>query len=175
MCGVTGAGKSVAATRLGELLGLPVHLVDEEIGWLPGWTQRPVDEQRVIAERLTGQDAWILDASYGSFLDVVLSRTQVVVGLDYSRLVTLARLIQRTLARIMTREPICNGNIESWSRVFSRDSIIWWHATSFRRKRNRMRAWRQADTGPAVLLVSHPRQLTVLLNELERTARVQAG
>lgn len=34
--GVAGAGKSTAAERLGAVLGLPVTLVDEEFGWLPG-------------------------------------------------------------------------------------------------------------------------------------------
>ncbi|MEE1620169.1 hypothetical protein ACQ3I4_02120 [Zafaria sp. Z1313] len=44
--GTTGSGKSTLALELGAVLGLPVHLVDEEFGWLPDWQPRPVDEQR---------------------------------------------------------------------------------------------------------------------------------
>lgn len=46
--GVTGSGKSTAAARLGAALGLPVHFVDDEVGWLPGWVERPQDEQRAL-------------------------------------------------------------------------------------------------------------------------------
>lgn len=33
--GVTGSGKSTAAVVIGARLGLPVHLADDEFGWLP--------------------------------------------------------------------------------------------------------------------------------------------
>lgn len=33
--GVTGSGKSTAATRFGRARGLPVVLVDDAVGWLP--------------------------------------------------------------------------------------------------------------------------------------------
>lgn len=33
--GATGSGKSTAAARIGRILDLPVHLADEEIGFLP--------------------------------------------------------------------------------------------------------------------------------------------
>ena len=80
--GVTGAGKSTAALALGERLGLPVHLADDEIGWLPGWQQRPVEEQRAIAARVAAGEDWVLDTAYGSFRDVVVPRAQVVLALD---------------------------------------------------------------------------------------------
>src|SRR3954467_15292394 len=39
--GVTGSGKSTAATRIAAVTGLPLHLADE-LTWLPGWV--PVDD-----------------------------------------------------------------------------------------------------------------------------------
>ncbi|MGL4831293.1 MAG: hypothetical protein ACRCWS_01745, partial [Propionibacteriaceae bacterium] len=36
--------------------------VDEEIGWLPGWVERPWSEQKDIAERLAAEDQWIFDS-----------------------------------------------------------------------------------------------------------------
>lgn len=53
--GVTGSGKSTLAGELGRILGLPVHYVDEEIGWLPGWRSRPGSEQRELALRIAAE------------------------------------------------------------------------------------------------------------------------
>lgn len=164
--GVTGSGKSTAAERLGSKLGLPVHLVDDEIGWLPGWINRPVDEQIEIATRLVAADRWILDSAYSTWRDVVMERAQVMVGLDYPRWLSLAWLIRRTLRRVIDQQEVCNGNREDWTAVFGADSIIAWHFHSFANKRERIRRWEQAPTGLPVLRLTHPRQLAELLRSL---------
>ncbi|MFK5584398.1 adenylate kinase [Serinicoccus sp. LYQ131] len=164
--GVTGSGKSTAARRWGERLGLPVHLVDEEVGWLPGWQLRPVAEQRRLAAELASQDRWILDSAYGSFRDLVLPRAQVVLALDYPRAVSLARLVRRTARRYRTRERVCNGNTEDARQILSRDSILLWHARSFTRKRRLMRRWEADPQGIPVLRVSRPRDLERALTRL---------
>lgn len=157
--GVTGAGKSTGAGLLGEVLGLPVHLVDEEIGWLPGWVMRDEAQQRSLASELVAEPRWVLDSTYGSFKDVVLPRAQVVVALDYPRWLTLARLLRRTTIRLVTQEEMCNGNTEGLRQIFSRDSILVWHFRSFARKRARMRAWEADPHGIPVLRLTHPREL----------------
>ncbi|WP_420174194.1 adenylate kinase [Luteococcus sp. OSA5] len=164
--GVTGSGKSTAAHRLGALLGLPVHLVDDEIGWLPHWQQRPVPEQRELAATVVAQERWLLDSAYGHWRDLVLPRTQVIVALDYPRWLTLARLLRRTVWRVVSREPQCNGNVETLRQTLSKDSIIVWHFRSFANKRRRMRAYEVAGDGPAVIRLTHPRQLRRLLAQL---------
>lgn len=161
--GVTGAGKSTAALALGERLGLPVHLADDEIGWLPGWQQREVDEQRAIAAQIVAGEDWVLDTAYGTFRDVVLPRVQVVLALDYPRRLSLARLVRRTALRWATREPVCNGNVEALGQVLSRDSILVWHFRSYRRKTEQIRAWADAGTGVPVLVLRHPRELDRVL------------
>ena len=39
--GVTGSGKTSLAQRIAEILALPWHSMDDEVGWLPGWVERP--------------------------------------------------------------------------------------------------------------------------------------
>jgi hypothetical protein len=110
--GVTGSGKSTAATRIAAATGLPLTLVDE-LTWLPGWV--PVDgveQRRVIGEIVRGE-RWVLDSAYGAWLDLVLPRVELVVGLDYPRWLSLARLVRRTLSSAITKAPHCNGNVES--------------------------------------------------------------
>lgn len=164
--GVTGSGKSTAAHRLGERLGLPVHLADDEIGWLPGWVWREVEDQRAIAARVVAGQGWVLDTAYGTFLDVVLPRTEVMVALDYPRWLSLARLTRRTAHRWATRTPVCNGNVERLAQIFSRDSILAWHFRSYRRKTDRIRAWESQPGGIPVLRLSRPAQLDRLLADL---------
>ncbi|MGO0576962.1 adenylate kinase [Ornithinimicrobium panacihumi] len=164
--GVTGSGKSTAAVLLGVALGLPSHLVDEEVGWLPGWVERPLQEQRQIAEGIVAGERWVLDSAYGKWADLVLPRAQVMVALDYPRRLSLARLLRRTGTRWITRQPICNGNVESARQVLSRDSIILWHFRSYRRKTERIRVWESAPSGLPVLRLTHPRQLEALLAEV---------
>src|SRR5690606_17750577 len=143
----TGSGKSTAAVALGQRLGLPVHLADDEVGWLPGWQMREVEEQRAIAARVVAGEDWVLDTAYGTFRDVVVPRAQVVLALDYPRRLSLARLVRRTARRWATREPVCNGNVEGLRQVLSRDSIIRWHFRSYPRKSAQIRAWAQAPDG----------------------------
>ena len=115
--------------------------------------------QRELIGDIVAGERWVLDSSYGDWLDFVLPRAQLVVGLDYPRWLSLARLVRRTVSRVITKEPMCNGNVETWRKVFERDSIIRWHFQSFARKRQRMRAWAADPEMPPVLLFGHPREL----------------
>lgn len=173
--GVTGSGKSSAARAYAQATGLPEFSADDDIGWLPGWQQRTVEEQRDIAAAIAAQDRWVLDSAYGVWRDVVLPRAELVVGLDYPRWLSLARLVRRSLRRSLTREPVCNGNHETLARLFIEDSIIRWHFRSFTRKRQVMRGL-QADPGmPPTILFSHPRQLDAWLAQLSAKAAQPAS
>lgn len=164
--GVTGSGKSTAAVAIGARLGLPVHLADEEFGWLPGWVQRPADEMRARVAVAAAEPAWVFDTAYGTFRDLVEPWAEVLIGLDYPRWISLGRLLTRTFIRVLDHRPICNGNRESFRQMFSRDSIIAWHFRSFARKRATMRAWAARAEGPPVMLVRRPRELERLIGAL---------
>ncbi|WP_210650491.1 hypothetical protein [Nocardioides sp. SYSU D00065] len=124
-------------------------------------------QREVIGEIVAGE-RWLLDSAYGAWLDLVLPRAQLVVGLDYPRWLSLGRLVRRTVSGALTGEPRCNGNVESWRNIVGRSSIIRWHFASFARKRDRMRAWAASSEGPLVLLFRRPRQLEAWLETLER-------
>ncbi|GAA1924121.1 adenylate kinase [Nocardioides hwasunensis] len=163
--GVTGSGKSTAALAIGARTGHPVTLVDE-LTWLPGWHPVDEDRQRELIGEIVAGERWLLDSAYGVWLDVVLPHVDLVVGLDYPRRLSLARLVRRTVRGAITQEPRCNGNVETWRNMVSRRSIIRWHFQSFARKRSRMRAWASDPAGPPVLLFSHPRELQAWIDTL---------
>src|SRR5690625_4311646 len=164
--GVTGSGKTTAATRLGAVLDLPVTLVDEEIGWLAGWRMRDVDEQVALADRISSGAAWILDSAYGSFRPMVAERADLIIGLDYSRALTGRRLLRRTLSRNVRGTPVCNGNRETWARTLGKDSILRWHARTFDRKRAWIRARQAEPEGTPVLRLTHPHQWELVLSRM---------
>lgn len=149
--GVTGSGKSTLAVRLGRATGLPVHLVDEEFGWLPGWVQRDPGEQRRLALERVAEPSWIFDSAYSHYRHEVARRADLIVCLDYRRWVSLVRLVRRSVRRAISREAVCNGNVETWGTLFSADSILRWHARSFAGKRERIRALADAY-GPRKVL-----------------------
>lgn len=164
--GVTGSGKSTAAVAIGLRTGLPVTLVDE-ITWLPGWVPVEGQVQRELIGGIIAGERWLLDSSYGAWLDLVLPRVELVVGLDYPRWLSFGRLLRRTVSGAVTKEPRCNGNVESWRNMLSRDSILIWHLRSFARKRDRMRAWAADPDMPPVVLFRHPRELETWLENLD--------
>ena len=164
--GVTGSGKSTTAARIAERTGLPLTLVDD-LNWEPGWVPVDAAVQREQMAAIAAGERWVLDSSYGAWLDVVLPRVDLVVGLDYPRWFSLQRLVRRSLRRWATGEVVCNGNTESLRQLLSRDSIVVWHFKSFRRKRDRMRSWAASSAGgPDVLLFSRPRELEAWLDQL---------
>ncbi|WP_137293825.1 adenylate kinase [Nocardioides dongxiaopingii] len=166
--GVTGSGKSTAAARLSEATGIPWHSVDD-LTWQPGWVALPDDEQRAVFRDICAGERWILDSAYRAWLDVALARADLVVGLDYPRWLSFARLVRRTVRRAVRQEVVCNGNRERWRAILSRDSILIWHARSFARKRGRMRAALGDADGPEVLLFRRPRDLERWLGQQPST------
>ena len=164
--GVTGSGKSTLARRIAERLGLPCHEVDE-LTWEPGWVPVPDEVQRARITAVCAGERWVLDHAYGKWLDVALARTDLVVGLDLPRWLTLSRLLRRTVTRIVRRTPTCNGNIETWRASFlRRDSILVWHFASFARKRARIRRWQSDPDFPAIVVLRSPAEVERWLSSL---------
>lgn len=164
--GVTGSGKSRLAEELSRRIGVPWTSVDD-LTWEPGWVPVPVDEQTRRITEICRRDEWILDSGYSAWIEVPLDRVQLIVGLDYPRLLSLGRLLRRTIVRAFSRQTVCNGNRESLRLAVGRESIVRWHFRSFARKRRRMRAWSAAPPRPdvQVLLLTCPKQARRWLSE----------
>ncbi len=170
--GVTGSGKTTLAARLSSLTGIAWHSVDD-LTWEPGWVAVSDDEQRRRIAAICSRPSWILDTAYGAWLDIPLPRTDLIVGLDYPRWFTVQRLLRRSLARVIDRRPICNGNYESLPKLFAHDSILRWHASSYARKSARIRQWEDGPTALRVLRFTSARHTEAWL--AGRTQRGPSG
>ena len=153
--GVTGSGKSTLAAAIAASTGLPWHDVDQ-LTWEPEWVPVSEAEQRKRFQAICADQRWVLDTAYRSWNDIPLARTDLVVGLDYPRWVSLARLLRRTAARIVGRRLFCNGNRETLRSALGRDSIVRWHFSTFASQRATIRRWATSPTGPPVVVLRSP-------------------
>jgi adenylate kinase family enzyme len=134
----SGNGATTLGRELAARLGLPFHELDA-LHWRPGWVETPPEEFRAQLEPIVADDEWVLDGNYyGKLGDLILRRADLVVWLDLPVHVWLPRLVRRTIRRVVTREPLWNGNRESLRGVFfSRDSLIVFALSVYRDRRRR--------------------------------------
>jgi adenylate kinase family enzyme len=88
-------------------------------------------------------DAWVIDGNYGGrgARDLVWPRADTVIWLDPPLSVIFARLFERTLRRIRSREELWpgTGNRETWRNQFlSRDTLFWWALKTHHRRRRQL-------------------------------------
>ena len=132
--GTSGAGKTTLALEVGRLLDIPAVDLDD-LNWLPGWSERPVEEFRVLVAQTAEKPQWAIAGNYGKASEFVAPRATTVVWLDYPFPVVFSRLLRRTFRRAVQGEECCNGNREDVLRtLFHRDSILWWCITTHRRR-----------------------------------------
>jgi adenylate kinase family enzyme len=136
VCGTSGSGKSTLARQLAERLGVPYVELDE-IQHGPNWTITPLEEFRERVDKATVGDGWVVDGTYGKSRDIVWSRADTVIWLDYTLPVILWRLTRRTVTRGLLRVELWHGNRESlWRHLFvPKDSLYWWVLTTYKKRR----------------------------------------
>jgi adenylate kinase family enzyme len=140
--GTSGAGKSFVAERLGARTGLRVIELDK-LYWGHDWQPAPLNLFRYRVENeirdAPGDLGWIVAGSYGQVRDLVWRAADTLVWLDPPLPLIVARLVRRSVRRIVTREPLWGtGNTETWRNTFlARDSNLY-HAIHMHH-RNRQR------------------------------------
>jgi adenylate kinase family enzyme len=133
--GTSGSGKTTLAHRLAQCLGLS-HVELDALHWGPNWTPVPRELFRERLMQALSGDAWVVNGNYSAVRDIIWSRADTVVWLDYSLPVVMGRVTWRTLRRAATQEELWSANRERvWEAFFGRDSIIWWTFSTYRRKR----------------------------------------
>ena len=143
--GTPGTGKSTLAAELSQRLGCPFLELDA-LFWQPNWTPVSRDLFRQRVQVALAPARWCAGGNYSAARDLIWQAADTLIWLDYSLLLTMSRLVRRTLRRIITREELWAGNRESWRNAFlQRDSLLLFALKTHHRRRHQ---FTQALTGP---------------------------
>ncbi len=152
--GATGAGKTTLARLLSQKMNI-VFIDLDDIRHLPGWVERSNEDFLKIVSEKIKNDSWIVAGNYSFARERVWALADTVIWLDYSAPRNFWQLLYRSIKRIITKEPVCNGNIETWGQTFfSRKSILLWFFQSFWRRRSKLQEiFSQTETYPHIRFI----------------------
>jgi adenylate kinase family enzyme len=120
--GCGGAGKSTLARKLAasgsqELIHLDKHY------WNSGWVAATKENWREIVSELVKQPSWIMDGNFAGTFDLRLPLADLVIFLDYPRLLCMWRVFLRFLKyHGQTRPDMAPGCRETG---FDREFFLW--------------------------------------------------
>lgn len=172
--GASGSGKSTLARGLSEKLD--ANCVDlDEFYWRANWQGAPENEFIASVERALSGPTWVVAGNYTRIQARFVPLADTVIWLDYPLAVVLWRQVRRTLRRMWTQEPCCNGNFETLSRTLSRDSVqLWLWRTFNRRRRSGWNFKRRARlSGTRFVHFRHPAQCGKWLEAMRQTERAR--
>jgi adenylate kinase family enzyme len=136
--GTTSSGKSTLAKQLAEKIGGDFIELDA-LYWDANWTPAELSVFYKRVERATSSQVWVVAGNYHGVRDLVWSKSQAVIWLDYPLPLLFWRLLTRTIRRWITQEDLWNGNRENfwWHlKLWSEESLFHWLFKSYwRRKR----------------------------------------
>jgi len=165
--GTIGSGKTTFARKTSQLLSVP-HVELDALHWEPNWVEASNNLFRErIKQSLLG-NSWVADGNYHQVRDIVWSKADTVVWLDYPFRTIIARLARRTLRRILTHETLWNGNQEHIRGLFTKDSVFLWAVRTYRRRRRQYPDLlsRPENSHLAVVRLRSPREATRFLSTL---------
>lgn len=162
--GISGAGKTTLARRVGQLVGIP-HVELDALQHGPGWTPRP--EFQADAERFSAGERWITEDQYHSIIgDLLWRRADTVIWLDLPRRVVMRRVIWRTASRMIMRTELYNGNREQFAALREPGHPIRWAWTQHAARRARIEQLTRVHPDVRVFRLRSPREVRRWLREI---------
>ena len=165
--GNSGSGKSTLGRALGKRLSIPFIELDAIVHYRPNWEDRSDEDFRaqVQAALDAAPEGWVCDGNYGAVRDLILPQADTAIWLRLPFHVVYWRLASRTIWRSLRGAPLWKGNHESLRQTFlSKDSMLLWGFTSWRRSRRRTaEALASIPHGANVIVLRSPRDVRELL------------
>lgn len=142
--GISCTGKTTLGRQLVQQLDI-AHLDLDDINWLPNWVMRPTDEaKQLLQEFANNNQSWVISGNYTNIsIDITWPLATHVVWLHYPLRTILYRYFTRTYKRIVTKEPVCNGNYESvYNTFFAEEPLLPWILKNHKRQNIRFQQFR---------------------------------
>jgi adenylate kinase family enzyme len=136
--GVTSSGKSTLAEHLANRLDLNYIELDA-LYWEPNWQSAPLEVFRDRVEKAHRQaEKWVVAGNYRVVRDLIWSKAEAMIWLDYPLSIVLWQLTRRSFKRWWTQELLWGTNREPlWNhfKLWSKESLYnWLFQTYWRRK-----------------------------------------
>lgn len=138
--GTSGSGKSTFGKRLADQLGYVLIELDT-LHWQDNWQFLSDEDFFDNIEIQLARPTWVLDGNYTRTTPIKWRDVDTVIWLNYCFPLVLFRAIKRAVIRVATQETLWNtNNTESLTKLFSKDSIIWWTIKTHAKNRRKYRA-----------------------------------
>ena len=143
--GMSCTGKTSLGRAVADRLGVP-HIELDRLYWEADWTPASDDTFRARVADALAAETWVADGGYQMARDIIWSRADTVVWLDYPLRTILPRWARRTIGRIRSGSEFWpgTGNRESLGRALGRDGLLRYilreHAGKRRRTEERLAA-----------------------------------
>jgi adenylate kinase family enzyme len=132
--GITGAGKTTLARAVAGRLGIGFHEMDALALRGPGWQENP--RLREDVDAISAEPGWVFDSlGYPQVRDLLWTRADGIVWLDYRRRVVMSRVLRRSAVRTLRRQRVFGGNVETVRFWFTRDHPAWWAWAQYEARR----------------------------------------
>ena len=105
-------GSSCTKT-LAVIANLPYIELDA-LHWGSNWAPTPTPELRKLIQEVVSKECWVIDGNYSKLRDIIWSRVDTFVWLDYHLTFVLWRWLNRTIRRVISQERLWNGNRETF-------------------------------------------------------------
>ncbi len=124
--GTTGSGKSTLAETLTQRMQIEFIELDA-LFWEANWTQVSTELFRERVAQAILPERWVAGGNYSKARDLIWTRADTLIWLDYPLALVISRLLRRTVRRVVMQEELWGGNHETWQKqFFSRDSLFVW-------------------------------------------------
>lgn len=172
--GCSGSGKTTLARELARRLDLP-HLELDAVNHREGWREASDEEFAAALEEFlaSAPDGWVACGNYTRRTDRLTAEADTVVWLDYPRRLVMARVLRRTIGRLVLRRTLWNGNRERWRSLLRRepaDNIVLWawtaHEGYVRKLVPQWEASRVPGSRPRWVRLRGPREAAAWLEEV---------
>lgn len=173
--GSSGSGKTTFSRRLAKRLDC-AHIEMDALFWQPDWRQSDDDTFFHKIRQATAEDRWVLDGNYSRSMPLKWQRVDTVIWLDYGFWRTFRQLMVRSVTRALSDDELWpgTGNTESFRQTFfSRESILLWMISNYRRKRRQYRQWMRSKKYQDIRFVrlTSPQQASTLLDSIGKAPR----
>ncbi|HEY0734193.1 MAG TPA: hypothetical protein VGD69_04755 [Herpetosiphonaceae bacterium] len=174
--GSPGSGKSVFATQLARLTGLPVVALDD-LYWEEDW-QRP--EPAVFAGRFfqeLSRSAWIMEGNYHhTYLDERIRQADLIIFLDVATITALRGVVMRSLKRYTGDRSTLPVQVAAGAQYRPRWELaprFLWLVLSFKLKIRPLMLAKLRAADAAVVMLRSRRDVRSLLMTVDMTRRKQ--